>query len=1609
MSMTSPSLEEIHFNMIDQYFKEKSLVHHHIESYNRFYDHEIKHVLNDLNPMLFSVDNDMLQMKLYFGGKDMNKLFFGKPTIYEDDQMKLLYPNEARLRNITYASSLHCDIEIEFIDRSSPSDLPQKVKTEIKSYYLGLIPIMLQSKVCSLSSFSAETRYSFGECKHDYGGYFIIDGKEKVVVPQEVFANNMIYIREVKDDLHDYSVEIRSISVDETKPKRTFAIRRVMQKDMVHNEHFRVFIPNVRESIPLFIVFRALGLSSDKEIMERILGNLEEKEDYLELLRPSVIDCGGIYTQSQAIQYISEFTKGKDNNNTHFILCDYLLPHIGEMNYMEKTHFIGYMVMELLKVIHKEKKPTDRDHFKFKRVETTGNLMKQLFSEYAIIMYKEFHKNIEMEYNLNKNKYTEKELQKAGENSNNEEEKGELVYGSDLEQFSKLIMDNHISFFQEKIIHNGFKKAFKGNWGAHPHTKRIGVIQPLNRLSFNSALSHLRKINLSIDASSKITGPHKLHGSQWGVIDPVDTPDGGNVGLHKHMAFMCEITQGMDDTQLIQWLFKNMNGTVSLQKKTYALDCVPLVNATKEIIHSNTKIFVNNKIIGFTSQPILFKKLFLSSRRMNYIPNDISILFDIKDKYIYIFSDEGRLMRPVLYLEDNGKLKYIQDEDFMKKMIANQLTWTQYSEGQGKREEYFEKSMDTLMKDLSQSSNQKAIIDYVDKSEEESTYICKYPNEIKKDGKYSYTHVEIHPSMLFGVMGSQVIFPEHNQFPRNLFSCGQSKQAASLYHSQFQSRIDTVGVVLNYGEKPIVKSRLTKYIHEDKHPHGFNTIVAIMCYNAYNVEDAVLINEGSVQRGLFHTTYHNMYEAYEESSEIGDSKKNTIIKHMNDENNIELKPGYDYNELDKYGLIKENTPMDDKKVLIGMVSFQEENISVRNDISVFPKKGQLGYVDKSYITKEEEGKRIAKVRIREQRIPSYGDKFCSRCGQKGTIGQVIPEENMPFTKEGIKPDIIINPHAIPSRMTIGQLVETIMCKLGLTLGHSMDATPFTTEKNKIEKIGNLLTEYDMHRSGNEFLYNGMTGEMIEHSIFIGPTYYLRLKHMVKDKINYRATGKRELMTRQTNHGRANDGGLRIGEMERDGVIAHGCAYFLKESMMKRGDSYKLAICNHSGTIAIYNPETKHFYSPIIDGPIEYDMDGKEVVRSKIITKFGKDFSIVEVPYCFKLLLHELSAMNVQMRLITANSIQSQKTSLLKYSDIVNKIEEVEIITSKEKTNQKKSNASKQPTKESIMIQKKSRKPAPKELLDLGLWKKFEENGNILYYSVIVDADNQPSESYMIQDTNGKPPTFYPQAWDNELIRTNELIETKVLESLLQYQYPNNWNTIMEHYLQRKEYGLPIDVVIELNDKDAEYYYLAIPKQWTISWNYETRKPFFFDGTNKVDTVPAESFLLPPNWVYIKSQTTDTFYYYNISTSESQNMMPLGSTPYTETSIDNIDVQFYNTQELSKDFKHLEPRPIGDNKQFPYEKWNVLLRVPLRENVDNVTTPPIELNDTYIPSPQTPSSPLPQGSNSPPYHVETNNELENANNELEKTIEEENKTPQTETNDTTANIVVKKME
>ncbi len=984
------------------------------------------------------------------------------------------------------------------------------------------------------------------------------------------------------------------------------------------NRNIVVAIPNVRKPVPLFIVFRALGVLTDKAIIEMCLLDTDKYGHMMDLFIPSVHDAGAIMTQRLALEYIASLTKGKRVVHAQEILADFFLPHIGEVNFGEKAFFLGYMTFRLLAVSADLSPPTDRDNFKYKRIELVGSLLSELVREYYTDQQK--HIRVEFDKRLTLN---------------------QSLYANDL---PCLINTFQSELFKERILETGIKKAFKGNWGAKPNTKRIGVVQDLNRLSFNGYLSHLRKTNLPMDAGAKLVGPRVLHGSQWGFIDPIDTPDGGNIGLHKTLAIATHVSRGgggMRD-KMVAWLRENIS-------MRFLEEC------TTQMLGTMTKIIVSGYWAGAVLEPQECIRKIKLYRRNALIPIYTSATFDIQSNTIYIYTDDGRLCRPILYRDETtNKISSasIKTVDFTWRDATTGFNEKRPGKTYGNEfHELFELytgiEAETNPAKLERFIAKKAFVDYIDSSESENTLIAINSDEFPKK---PHTHMEIHESLMFGTMCNMINFPENNPPTRNSFSCGQSKQACSIYHTNFHVRLDKTAVVLNGGQIPLVKSRYMEYINREENVYGVNAIVAIMCYSGYNMEDSILVNEGALKRGLFSTTYYTTYETHEEKGESGETK------YVNVESDVDIvgtKPGYDYSKLDKFGMIREGTEVDDKTVLIGMATSSEGR---KTDASKTPKKGQLGVVDKSFMTEGEEGERIAKVRLREIRIPNLGDKMASRAGQKGTVGLVVPEVDMPTTKDGVRPDLIINPHAIPSRMTIGQLIECVMGKSCAMMGGFGDCTAFVNKGTKVGVFGEALTNMGYHSSGNEILYNGMTGEQLESEIFIGPTYYMRLKHMVKDKINYRARGPMTALTKQPVSGRANDGGLRIGEMERDSVISHGITSFLTDAMMERGDAYKLAICNVSGMAAIYNPAKKLFLSPMADGPIRFvgSLDGKDM-NIDSITKFGRSFSIVSVPYSLKLLMQELQTMNIQMRIITEDNIQQM--SNLSFSNNIDKPEE----------------------------------------------------------------------------------------------------------------------------------------------------------------------------------------------------------------------------------------------------------------------------------------------------------------------------------------------------------------
>jgi len=739
-------------------------------------------------------------------------------------------------------------------------------------------------------------------------------------------------------------------------------------------------------------------------------------------------------------------------------------------------------------------------------------------------------------------------------------------------------------------------KSFGASFGTGI-SKKQGIVQDLNRNVMLGTLSHIRRLSYPMTSGSKSIGPRKLHNSQWGFVCPVESPDGGNVGIINHLSIIAKITTNISEGGIIEAL-KDIK-ILFLKDSTYA-------------DFYNTKIFINGKLTGFyTDGPFLYK--YMKLLKLNSIINvNTSISFNIDDNEIFIFTDAGRIIRPVLFLKINKDFeKYNEFIDGDYTFLEN---WNKAIHGYMYKmkpdisvyeNEYFgdilneiKEREDNYIEFLEANASP---IEYIDSLETENALIAKDVNSIKDA---LYTHCEIHSSLIMSAVSLNIPFPEHSQYPRNVFSCQQTKQAVGVYSSAYNSKFETFAHILYYPQKPIVTTRYKKYTDVDKLPYGINAIVAIASYTGYNQEDAVILNETSVQRGLYNSLY---LRSYVESEEDENGKHVYFANPLLETNTINKKGKYD--KLDDNGFIKEGEYITDSDTIVGKCykSKNSDGKEITNSFGSSINFGTSGIVDKVVVTKGENNLRNCKVRIRKVKMPGVGDKFTSRCGQKGMCGMILKQEDMPFTKEGIVPDIIINPHAIPSRMTINQFLEVVLGKSCCMSGHLGDATPF--QNNDIKEYGNVLGSFGYEKNGEEVMYSGINGEQIKTSIFIGPTYYQRLKIMVADKVHSRATGKLQSLVRQPIGGKSNNGGGRIGEMEQWGIWAHGMSNFMKESCMERSDKFSVQVDRTSGLI-------------------QYDED--------INNKYT-----VQMPYAMKLMIHELQAMSIAPRIITETNIKNR--------------------------------------------------------------------------------------------------------------------------------------------------------------------------------------------------------------------------------------------------------------------------------------------------------------------------------------------------------------------------------
>ena len=1182
----SINLEKETWKIIDTYFKTNKdyLTIHHLDSYHNFLNNRIIGIINNSNPLINLKDKIegtaeyRYKLEIWIGGSEGNQLFIGKPIISSSTNKKQLYPNEARLKNLTYATDIYADILVRYTLRDNAYEDPQITEETYSNIKIGKIPIMLHSQYCVLYNKPEKLLTEMGECPYDQGGYFIINGKEKVIVSQEKGSENNVYINKTSNPLYEYYAEVKSYSEQSFQAPRSTSLK-LLNK----NGNIVVDIPSFRASIPLFILFRALGINTDKDICNFICVDNNEKLNNMirEVLVPSINDVGPVYNQNEAIYFLEKLTRFKSIYHVFKILEEDFVPHIGS-DFTNKAFYLGYIVNKLILVSLGIIKKTDKDSFSNKRIDLSGFLLSGLFRELFGEFRKKCYKTIDEIYNYNKVRY-----------SGNE--------------FLTIVEKNKNKIFDFLIIEKGFTNAMKGSWGVKKNPDKQGIVQDLNRLSNLGTISHLRRTNLPLSRSAKIVDPRRLHGSSWGLICPVDTPDGGNIGLHKNLAIFTKISFSSLGESIIDFL------------DDYGM--VKLGNIVPTELYKYTRIFVNGNWCGAHHDPEYITLLLKLFKRNGLINIFTSIAWNISDKSINIRTDQGRTMRPLYIVKNTDGINNQQltlDQHILDNIDS--MNWYDFIFGGLKRRDGKPRELDIYSSEyispevfglnidvdlLENLEKTQGIIEYLD-AEEENTSMIAMNQMVLTASKVIHTHCELHPSLILGPLALSIPYLDHNQSPRNAFSCAQAKQAVGLYTTNYKNRMDTFANVLYYPQKPLVKTRFSKFIHNDQLPYGINAIVAIASYTGYNQEDSVIINKNAIDRGLFLSSYYRSYDTTE-TVEGGISSEeicNPIFK-----TDVKTKTGRNYDKLDETGVIREGTRLNGGDVIVGKVNYIGSGQLI--DDSLVIKKTDVGIVDKVFCF-DTYGSKTCKVRIKSERAPVLGDKFGSRHGQKGVVGMLFNQEDMPYTKEGIVPDIIINPHAIPSRMTIGQLIECVMGKSASLLGFNVDATPFTPFN--IEEMHSILDNCGFDGYGNEILYSGKTGGQLDASIFIGPTYYSRFKHMVKDKVHSRATGPNLSLTKQPAGGRAREGGLRIGEMERDAILAHGCSQFLKESFMERADKFAVYICKYTGLIAPINPDKNIWNSKTENQSVEY---------AKII-----------IPYAMKLLLQELNAFGMSLRFLT---------------------------------------------------------------------------------------------------------------------------------------------------------------------------------------------------------------------------------------------------------------------------------------------------------------------------------------------------------------------------------------
>jgi len=1128
--------------LIKAFFKSRStagpsaaLVNHQLGSFNDFLPH-------DKNPapwMQRVVDNISVgadearrgAIRLELGDLDviieLGKIRIGRPIVYEANGSQTeSIPMMARLRNMTYSAPIYLEFTI----------VEEGMEIEEVEEEIGNMPVMVKSMLCNLHRHyltgegSSDDDYTNalkikGEDPQDPGGYFIINGTERVLVCLEDLAPNRVMVE--CEQRYQRQTELAKVF----SQREGFRALTVVEKKK--DGILQVSIPVASGQVPLAVLMMALGMESADDIMQSITNDPEMQNLILANIE-EIHSTEGIYTTQEALEYMERrFAAGQSKEyrkkRINYILDNTLLPHLSTTYEarLKKAVFLGRMAREVLELNRGQRKPDDKDHYANKRLKLAGNLMEELFRSGLQALLNDMKYQMERSYSKRKENRIHHAVRRD-------------------------VLTN-------KIMH----AMATGNWTGG----RSGVSQLLDRTCNMATLSHLRRVISPLTRSQPHFEARDLHPTQFGRLCPNETPEGQNCGLVKNLALMVDVSENLPDAQIREILDE--------------LDIHPIEEGESQL----GKVYFNGDLIGTHEAPVDLVTEIRQRRRKNMISNVVNVRYDDSLNDVIINSDPGRIRRPLLVVGRNNRLS-IKERDID-------------SIQQGKSE------WEDLLK--------KGVVEYIDAEEEENCLIALNEDDLVRNKKtHKYSHMEVDPLTILGVATSNVPFPEHNSSPRCTMGAGMSKQSLGLGQANYRIRPDTRGHLLHYAQRPMLQTEAMKYNTLRTRPAGQNMVVAVMSYHGYNMEDALIFNQGSIDRGIGRSTFVRSYMS-EERRYPGGQEDRFVIPGP-DVRGARSEEAYFYLEED--GLIYPEIDLNGKEVLIGKTSpprFLAEPTDFLSpqkvrESSMTVRHGEKGTVDSVMLSETENGSRIARIRVRDQRVPEMGDKFASRHGQKGVIGHLVPAEGMPFTEQGITPDLIINPHAIPSRMTVAHVLEMIGGKVGSMEGRAVDGSAFSGEKEN--DLRTSLAEFGFRHSGREVLYDGQTGRRIDAEIFIGVIYYQKLHHMVSGKLHARSRGPVQLLTRQPTEGRARMGGLRFGEMERDCLIAHGAAMVIKDRLLDESDKTVQFVDSQSGHIGY--------------------LDRRGVLSSPM----GDNTSIypVTMSYAFKLLLEELKSLGIAARL-----------------------------------------------------------------------------------------------------------------------------------------------------------------------------------------------------------------------------------------------------------------------------------------------------------------------------------------------------------------------------------------